>query len=86
LLRIDFPGYSGAGRFQEISWDDWYQKFQESNLEFLYQDKTTSGQQSRFFKLVCRGTANKGSRNARARSSAQRRGTSRSGGRSRSKR
>jgi hypothetical protein len=53
LLRIDFPGYSGAGRLQEISWDDWYEKFNESKLEFLYQDKP----ESRFFKLVSRGSS-----------------------------
>ena len=53
MLRLDFPGYSGAGKFEEISWEDWYQKFQESGLEFLYQDKTASGKPSRFNKLVC---------------------------------
>jgi hypothetical protein len=69
LLRIDFPGYSGAGKLEEISWDDWYQKFQESNLEFLYQDTTSDGQQSRFFKLVSRGTAQK--KNSRSRSNSR---------------
>lgn len=59
LLRIDFPGYSGAGRFEEISWDEWYEKFQESGLEFLYQDRAANGGQSRFFKLVQGGTAKK---------------------------
>jgi hypothetical protein len=53
VLRIDFPGYSGAGSLEEISWDEWYQKFQENNLTFLYQDRTKDGRESRFFKLVC---------------------------------
>lgn len=53
ILRIDFPGYSGAGTLEEISWDEWYQKFQDNNLTFLYQDQTKDGKQSRFFKLVC---------------------------------
>ena len=53
ILRIDFPGYSGAGTLEEISWDEWYQKFQDNNLTFLYQDHTKDGKQSRFFKLVC---------------------------------
>lgn len=52
VLRIDFPGYSGKGRLEEISWDDWYQTFRERNLEFLYQDRTSDGKESRFFKLV----------------------------------
>jgi ferritin-like metal-binding protein YciE len=53
ILRIDFPGYSGEGTLEEISWDEWYDKFQENNLTFLYQDRTKDGRQSRFFKLVC---------------------------------
>jgi hypothetical protein len=54
VLRIDFPGYSGEGTLKKISWEDWYQKFQESNLAFLCQDRTKTGKMSRFFKLVCR--------------------------------
>jgi hypothetical protein len=46
-------GYSGAGSLEEISWDEWYEKFQENNLTFLYQDRTKDGRESRFFKLVC---------------------------------
>jgi hypothetical protein len=76
LLRIDFPGFSGAGRLKEISWDDWYQKFQESNLEFLYQDK----KDSRFFKLVSRGGSKRSgssSRRSRSASTAKRKTRSR---------
>lgn len=57
VLRIDFPGYSGAGSLEEISWDEFFQKFDEKNLAFLYQDETRDGEQSRFFKLVSRHTA-----------------------------
>jgi hypothetical protein len=53
MLRIDFPGYSGKESLEPISWDEWYQKFQQNNLKFLYQEKTKGGKQSRFFKLVC---------------------------------
>jgi ferritin-like metal-binding protein YciE len=53
ILRIDFPGYRGGDSLEEISWDEWYEKFQENNLTFLYQDKTKDGKESRFFKLVC---------------------------------
>lgn len=52
VLRIDFPGYSGEDSLEEISWDEWYQTFQEKDLAFLYQDKTSDGKESRFFKLV----------------------------------
>jgi hypothetical protein len=57
VLRIDFPGYSGAGSLEEISWDEFFQKFDEKNLAFLYQDTISSGEESRFFKLVSRETA-----------------------------
>jgi ferritin-like metal-binding protein YciE len=53
LLRIDFPGYSGEGTLEPISWDEWYKKFKDNNLSFLYQEKTKDGKESRFFKLVC---------------------------------
>lgn len=52
VLRINFPGYSGENSLEEISWDEWFQTFDEKNLSFLYQDETSDGQQSRFFKLV----------------------------------
>ena len=29
MLRLDFPGYSGEGKLEEISWDDWFDKFEE---------------------------------------------------------
>ncbi len=65
VLRIDFPGYSGAGSLEEISWDEFFKKFDEKNLAFLYQGHTSSGEESRFFKLVSRDTASeKGSSSA----------------------
>jgi hypothetical protein len=57
LLRIDFPGYSGKGSLEEITWDEFFAKFDEKHLAFLYQDTTSSGEESRFFKLVSRDTA-----------------------------
>lgn len=58
VLRIDFPGYSGRDSLEEISWEEFFKKFDEKQLAFLYQDETSSGEQSRFFKLVSRETAN----------------------------
>jgi len=54
VLRIDFPGYSGGDRFEEISWDDWFATFEDRNLAFLYQEETAGGKESRFFKLIRR--------------------------------
>ncbi|MBE9464260.1 hypothetical protein IEE83_20425 [Dyadobacter sp. UP-52] len=52
ILRIDFPGYSGKDTLEAISWDDFFKKFDESNLEFLYQNETAGGKESRFNKFV----------------------------------
>jgi hypothetical protein len=53
MLRIDFPGYSGADSLQPISWDEFFEKFDERGLALVYQD-TTRGQKSNFNKLVSR--------------------------------
>src|SRR3954447_386472 len=53
ILRIDFPGFSGEGTLEEISWDDFFRKFEERNLAFLFEE----GSDSRFNKLVSRDTA-----------------------------
>jgi hypothetical protein len=55
VLRIDFPGYSGEGTLEEIPWEEWGQTFQDRGLEFLYQEETAGGKESRFFKLVSNG-------------------------------
>ncbi len=54
MLRIDFPGYTGAGKLERIDWDEFFEKFEESQLALVYQDKTATGRQSRFNKLVSR--------------------------------
>lgn len=57
LLRIDFPGYKGGGSLEEISWDEFFKKFDEKHLVFLYQEHTADGKESRFFKFVTHDTA-----------------------------
>jgi hypothetical protein len=54
LLRIDFPGGTGSDRLEPISWDDFFAKFEEKQLAFLYQEQLKGGEISRFFKLVRR--------------------------------
>jgi hypothetical protein len=39
---------------EHISWDDWFDKFDQSKLAFLYQAHKASGEASTFFKLVNR--------------------------------
>jgi hypothetical protein len=54
ILRIDFPGYSGEESLEEISWEEFFEKFEEKKLAFLYQEQTSSGAQSRFCKFISR--------------------------------
>jgi hypothetical protein len=54
ILRIDFPGGVGEDQLEHISWDEWFDKFDESDLAFLYQEEKASGEGSTFFKLVNR--------------------------------
>ena len=57
MIRLNFPGYSGEESLQEISWEDWFQKFDENGLALLVQETTAGGEQSNFNKLVKRSTA-----------------------------
>jgi hypothetical protein len=52
VLRIDFQEPEES--LQEISWEEFFRKFDEAQLAFLYQDETKEGAESRFFKLVRR--------------------------------
>ncbi|HET9947938.1 MAG TPA: hypothetical protein VFQ22_03315, partial [Longimicrobiales bacterium] len=54
IIRIDFPGYSGDDSLVEVEWDDWFEKFDEADLAFVYQDETADGEVSNFNKLVSR--------------------------------
>jgi hypothetical protein len=50
----DFPYNRNAGSLNEISWDDWFKKFDAERLALLYQEHTAGGEMSNFNKLVSR--------------------------------
>jgi len=54
ILRIDFPGHSGEGTLDPISWEDFFNKFECANLAMVYEDKTADGETSYFCKFVNR--------------------------------
>jgi hypothetical protein len=54
ILRIDFPGGAGEDSLEHISWEEWFDKFEENRLAFLYQSEKASGEASTFFRLVRR--------------------------------
>lgn len=55
-LRIDFVEYGDERRLEQISWDEFFEKFEAQQLAFLYQDETQEGKPSRFSRLVRRDT------------------------------
>jgi hypothetical protein len=54
ILRFEFSDAPNRNdnRLQEISWEDFFEKFDNSNLELLYQETTAEGEQSNFNKFV----------------------------------
>ena len=56
IIRLEFPGAPNANdsALEEISWDEWFDKFDENRLAFLYQSEKANGEDSTFFKLVSR--------------------------------
>lgn len=54
ILRFQFPRSRGQNdqNLREISWDAFFEKFDENDLELVYQEKTADGEKSNFNKLV----------------------------------
>jgi hypothetical protein len=59
IIRIEFPDapHSKHDALEEISWEEFFEKFDESNLALLYQEETAGGEKSNFNKLIGRETA-----------------------------
>jgi hypothetical protein len=53
VIRIHFPKNSDSDdKFEEVSWDDFFENFDKNKLDFLYQDKKANGEISTFHKFV----------------------------------
>jgi hypothetical protein len=50
ILRIDFG--EPEKNLTRISWDEFFEIFDQADLDFLFQEKTSQGGQSRFNKFV----------------------------------
>jgi hypothetical protein len=59
IIRIEFPDAPNSKHdaLEEISWEEFFEKFDESELALLYQEETAGGEKSNFNKLVGRETA-----------------------------
>jgi hypothetical protein len=85
IIRIDFPGYGGGRSLKKISWDEFFDKFDENNLMLVFQDQTSRGEKSNFNKVIkggnSRGSSRSSTTGSRASSpSASRRNGSRASG------
>jgi hypothetical protein len=52
ILRIDFG--EKEPNLEEVSWDEFFEIFDDRKLAFLHQDETAGGKKSRFNKFVDR--------------------------------
>jgi hypothetical protein len=54
ILRFEFPKAPGHRdeNLRPISWDEFFEKFDENNLELLYQETTAEGAPSNFNKMI----------------------------------
>ena len=54
ILRIMFPKapHHNDGALKEISWDEFFEKFDASGLALVYQEVTAEGAESNFNKLI----------------------------------
>ena len=39
VLRIDFPDYTGEESLRQISWEQFFDKFEKEQLAFLYEEE-----------------------------------------------
>jgi len=51
LLKIKFSDSKNES-LSTISWDNFFEIFENNQLEFLFQESTKNGDQSRFFKFI----------------------------------
>lgn len=52
ILRVDFAEADES--LEPISWEEFFETFEDRQLAFLHQDNTAEGKESRFFKFVSR--------------------------------
>ena len=54
LVSIDFAEDGDDESLEQISWDEFFEKFEQKQLAFLYQEQKANGEPSTFNKLVSR--------------------------------
>lgn len=55
ILRLQFPDTErDHDEIKPITWDEFFEKFEDENLAFVYQEETEGDRMSRFYKFVDR--------------------------------
>jgi hypothetical protein len=55
LLRIDFPrSNDDETELEELTWEEFFEKFDDQRLAFVYQERTAGGARSRLNRFVSR--------------------------------
>lgn len=59
IIRIEFAETSNSrdDQLQQISWEEFFEKFDNQGLALVYQEETSAGEKSNFNKLVKRDRA-----------------------------
>ena len=53
MLRIEFPdGPGDDSRLEDVDWSAFFTTFDDSDVDFLYQERVRTGDLSRFHKFV----------------------------------
>jgi hypothetical protein len=55
ILRLEFD--RSEDKLDETAWDDFFEVFDDRKLAFIYQEKTSDGETSRFNKFVSRDSS-----------------------------
>ena len=73
ILRIMFPKapHANDSSLKEISWDEFFEKFDENRLALVYQEVTSEGAESNFNKLIHPDDEDHPARSASKKSSAK---------------
>ena len=61
IVRLEFPGAAAShdANLAEISWEQFFEKFDQDKLALVYQEETAAGEKSNFNKIVSAQTAAK---------------------------
>ncbi len=64
-INLEFPGDYADTELERVSWDEWFEAFEQQELAFLHQEETEDGKLSHFNKLLSRQSVERAKLRAR---------------------